>query len=236
MSVLLYYKLDKPQISETFMKVVLGLGVIFLVTLVLDFLSVSYVRYLQSTDNWYWRYVSFINTYGTILQVNYWISRLSYLTFFIGLMPILLKKDKYLHLTIIYVIITAYSIYNYFYPDTLKLQFTPEGYKVSCFVIHTIYLVLIFIGYLFFYQTSKDNYSKIAARLLIIVGAIDIINVVTYAIMFTIDSSNFVERFASIIEMFKMYYNYMSTPIYIFAVGLLVYQIKKIQDRDFEII
>lgn len=236
MSILLYYKADKPQVSEAFMKAVMGCGVVFLITMLLDFLAVSYVKYLQSTDNWYWKYAGFIDTYGTVFQINYWLSRLSYLSFFIGLMPILLKKGKYLALTFLFILTTAYSIFNYFYPDTLKLQFTPEAYNVSCLIIHIIYLVLIFVSYFLIYQTSKDDYSKIAGRLLIIAGTIDIINIVAYAIMFTIDSSNFIDRFSSIIDLFKLYYSYMSTPIYIVAVAFLIYQIKKIIDNNIELI
>ena len=139
-------------------------------------------------------------------------------------------------LTFLFILTTAYSIFNYFYPDTLKLQFTPEAYNVSCLIIHIIYLVLIFVSYFLIYQTSKDDYSKIAGRLLIIAGTIDIINIVAYAIMFTIDSSNFIDRFSSIIDLFKLYYSYMSTPIYIVAVAFLIYQIKKIIDNNIELI
>lgn len=228
MSIIDYYKTESSanDISKSFVKIVFISGIILVVTMLLDFCATSYMYYLLNLENDYGRYWDFIDNFQVYFKISYWISKLCFVVFYIGMLPILIHKKAYIPIIVSCLLVFIYSIYTYFDNETFNLVFDPEKYKISSLIANCIVLCIYMVIYLYTYIGGKDRYVNLAGRMLLIIGAINIVNIISYAIMFSIDSSHFTERFSGVIEMFKFYYSYMANPIYICALSLIIYQIK----------
>lgn len=228
MDILKIYKSNDPvkDISEGFAKIVFLSGIILVITLLIDFSATKYMNYLWDVENGKEKYWDFRDSFEGFFKIMFWVSKVCFIMFYIGMLPILINKKAYIPIIVSTIILAFYNLYTYFDYETFNLVFSPERYKISSLIVHFILLIINLILYIFIYIGSKDKPVKLAGRLLIITAAIDIINIISYSIMFTIDSSHFVERFADVIDSFKFYYSYMSSPIYICALVLMLYQIK----------
>ena len=228
MSIVNYYKSEcsAKDISEGFAKAVFISGIILVATMLIDFCATRYMYYLLDSEHGYGKYWDFIDTFQNYFKVVFWVSKVCFVLFYLGMLPILMAKKAYMPIAISCLILSIYGIYTYFDNETFNLVFSPEKYKISSLAAHCIILAINLLLYLHLYIGSKDKYVNLAGRLLLIACAIEIVNIISYSIMFSIDSSHFTDRFPDVIEMFKFYYSYMSSPIHICALSLMLYQIK----------
>lgn len=228
MSIVDYYKKGSSSndVSKSFVKIVFISGIILVTTKLLDFCATKYIYYLWNLEHDYGRYWDFIDNFQVYFQIIYWIAQVCFVVFCIGMIPILMHKKAYIPIAVSCLFVYIYGIYTYFDNETFNLVFDPEKYKISSLIAYCIVLGIKMVFYLYIYIGGKDRYVKLAGKLLLITGAIDIVNIITYSIMFSIDSSHFTERFSDVIEVFNFYYSYMSSPIYMCALSLIIYQIK----------
>lgn len=228
MSIVNYYKTESSanDISESFAKIVFVSGVILVTTMLLDFCATRYMYYLLNLEHGYGRYWDFIDNFQDFFKIIFWASKVCFILFYLGMLPILMAKKAYIPIAVSCLLLSIYGTYTYFDNETFNLVFDPEKYKLTSLFAHCIVLIINLILYLYIYIGSKDKHVNLASRLLLITCVIDIVNIISYSIMFSIDSSHFTERFSDFIEMFKFYYSYMSSPIHICALSLILYQIK----------
>ncbi len=227
MSIVNYYRTEcsTNDISKNFAKIVFICGIILATTMLLEFCTTKYMCYLLDSEHGSEKYWNFIETFQGLFKVSFWGARVCFLFFYLGMLPILMARKVHVTITISCLILATYLIYTYFDSETFNLVFSPEKYKISCFVASCIMLAINSTFYLYLYIGSRDKYVNLAGRLLLITCAIDIVNITSYSIMFSIDSSHFTERFSDVIKMFKFYYSYISSPIHICALSLMLYQL-----------
>ena len=214
-------------------KIVFALGCILIVIAFLNYGIQLYTQsILNSEDGGYFKYAAFYEKYRISLIIAYFIDQIARCSFYIVIVPLLFSTKRWIVIAIVAILSLVYNIFNFFSPETFELYFSVERYKVSSFVLSAFISVAFLIVFFSFFSSAKNKTTKIGSLLWLIAQCIAFIILITYAILFSLDSTYFTENYKTFIDVVKTYNQYISGIIFLLGTILITYEVYKIEISD----
>lgn len=210
-------------------QIVFTLGCILIVIAILNYGIQLYTQsILNSEDGGYFKYAAFYEKHRISLIIAYFIDQIARCSFYIGIVPLLFSTKRWIVIAIVAILVLVYNVFNFFSPETFELYFSVERYKVSSFVLSAFISVSLFVVFLLFFFSARNKTTKMGSLFWLIAQSIAFIILITYAVLFSMDSTYFTENNKTFIDVVRIYNQYISGIIFLLGTILITYEVHKL--------
>lgn len=214
------------QLTSTIKKVIFILGVCLITILIILFkidIEFAYnIKHLHALE--YYSWLREINKWWIFLE---WSRLILYALFLIGIVLIVSPKKYVLLFLILSLFPEVISILQKVLPDSFNYSYTAESFSVGLYTIHLLQLLVSAISFIILTNKTSEDLYKHGLTLFSVVLCIPVIFQIGMGILFSIDSTYFVEKFPTFFTLRTFFYNYLQHPLLAVAFSIINWAIYK---------